>query len=109
MNTITFLLKTYAAEFVSFELFGFPATETPLINKVRQIVRHELINFGNCSLESILALTGNVEIEGWSLGSHQHINLRQSNQESYRRGGHVLVGVVFASRGDILTVISALS
>jgi len=50
-------------------LFWFSATESSFVYKVRQILLHQFVNFGNGLFETISGGAGDVEVKGWVLGS----------------------------------------
>jgi len=67
-------------------LLLIPATETPLVNKLRKFLLHELLDLGHSLVQTLLRCAGNVKVQGW-----------------VRRRCHAFVGIVASTSGDIGT------
>jgi hypothetical protein len=65
---------TYTTHGISFDLLWFSAAEASFIYKVRQVLLHELVNFGNGLFETISSGAGNVEVKGRVLNLVRGIN-----------------------------------
>lgn len=57
----------YAAELVPFKLLWLSSPEPSLINQVRKLLLHELVNLRNGLLEPLLGCASDVKVERWGL------------------------------------------
>lgn len=57
----------YAAKLVSFKLLRLSSTEPSLIDQVRELLLHELVDLCNGLLEPFLGCASDVEVERWGL------------------------------------------
>jgi hypothetical protein len=66
---------TYTTHGISLDLLWFSTAETSLIYKVRQVLLHELVNFGNGLFKAISRCAGNVKVERRVLkvGQRSHV------------------------------------
>jgi hypothetical protein len=44
--------ETYSAKFVTFDLVSIASSETALVDKIRELLLHELFDFGDCCLKA---------------------------------------------------------
>jgi len=77
---------TYSTKFVALNgrLFLIAAAETTLVDKLRKLLFHQLLNFGHSLFQTFLCRAGDMEVKG-----------------GIRRCRHVLVGVVVSAGCDI--------
>ena len=82
-------------------LGGLAATETALIDEVRQLGVHELVDLLDGFLETFLGRAGNMKVKRRVLTELSAAIHRLSAVCTYGRGGHALVWVVVTAGSDI--------
>lgn len=57
----------YSTELIPLYLLGFSAPESPLVNEIRQLLLHEVVNYLDGLVEALLGCARHMEIERWVL------------------------------------------
>lgn len=84
------------------------STEASLVDQVRQLLLHELVDFDDGFLEAVLGLTRDVEVKRgvlFPILAHQY-SFPLTGSITYGGGGQTLIRVVISAGGDIFTLVS---